>query len=507
MSPLSSCLCLPFSHVNANPPKPLTMASLALRNLTITPFTLLHVERFEATTPRPSGSPIANITTNVTSSIRGFLNPVTLPPPGGLVAKTADPHDTHMDVNVPVSPFATNATDIRAADPGREVLRLTFEEPGVPGRYTVDVPGSSPRSLTLNRLDGAAKEITAVYLPTGGHLTLLSSANLGRWMAELDDGHPISWLSLPGTHNSPTCHVALPSVRCQAVGVREQLDNGVRFFDIRVSANPDNEELTLVHSAFPISLTGSKYLDANLLSHVYAFLDTNPSETVLISLKREGTGRGSDQQLSRYLHDSGKYLGGDNARRWFTDPRIPSLGEARGKCVLVRRFGLDDGLRGEHEGRGWGIDGSAWPDNCEDAPTGSGLIRVQDFYEVGESTNIQKKIDLARAHLEKAGQQLFALPGREGVHAEGVPPLFVNFLSASNFFNASCWPERVAAKINPAMIEYLCMRHGENGKGPGNLPVGDACTGIVVTDWVGHDGDWDLVRCVVGWNARLQLKR
>jgi 1-phosphatidylinositol phosphodiesterase len=75
-------------------------------------------------------------------------------------------------------------------------------------------------------------------------------------------------------------------------------------------------------------------------------------------------------------------------------------------------------------------------------------------------------------------------------------------LSASNFFNASCWPDRIAVKINPSMIEYLCMGHGAPGKGPG-----DAATGIVVTDWVGHHGDWDLVRCIVGWNARLQLRR
>lgn len=500
--------CFNPVYLSPYPPQSHTMALLTIRNLTINPITLLHVERFEAGTARPSGSPIANITANVTTTIRGFLNPITLPPAAGLVAKGEDPHHRHDDVNVRVEPFTTRPTEIRAADPGREVLRLTFEEPGAPGRYTVDVPGSSPRSLTLTRLDGAQREITAVYIPTGAFLTLMSSANLSRWMEQLEDVAPLSCLSLPGTHNSPTCHVALPSVRCQAVGVREQLANGVRFLDIRVSANPDNDDLALVHSAFPVALTGNRYLDSHLLKDVYAFLDANPTETVLVSLKREGTGKGDDARFSRCLRDSARYLGGENAGRWFTEPRIPRLGEVRGKCVLVRRFGLHEALRSEHGGRGWGIDGSAWPDNCEDAPTGSGLIRIQDFYEVTESTNIQRKIDLARAHLEKSGEQFFSLPGREGVEAQATPPpLFVNFLSASNFFNASCWPERIAAKINPAMVEYLCMRHGEDGKGPNSRPVGDASTGVVVTDWVGHAGDWDLIRCIVGWNARLQLKR
>ncbi len=59
--------------------------------------------------------------------------------------------------------------------------------------------------------------------------------------------------------------------------------------------------------------------------------------------------------------------------------------------------------------------------------------------------------------------------------------------------------------MNPAIVEYLCIRHGGDGKGPKQLKVGAASTGIVVTDWVGANGDWDLIRCIVGWNARLQL--
>jgi 1-phosphatidylinositol phosphodiesterase len=51
------------------------------------------------------------------------------------------------------------------------------------------------------------------------------------------------------------------------------------------------------------------------------------------------------------------------------------------------------------------------------------------------------------------------------------------------------------------------MCHGEDGKGPNKLKIGSAGTGVVVTDWVGHKDDWDLIRCIVGMNARLQLKK
>lgn len=167
-----------------------------------------------------------------------------------------------------------------------------------------------------------------------------------------------------------------------------------------------------------------------------------------------------------------------------------------------------------------GIDGSVWPDNVADGTCGSGTIRIQDYYGIGSGGGeIQQKVRFAQEGLQRAAQGAVVARGwgdgnGNGNGMAGVkvpetppPPLFINFLSASNFFNASCWPDRIAVKINPSMIEYLCMGHGAPGKGPAELDIGDAATGIVVTDWVGHHGDWDLVRCIVGWNARLQLRQ
>lgn len=483
------------------------MASLTIRNLTSTPLELKSVERFE-------GRPVAGITDNATinafaSAVTGFLNGTAQPVGGGVGVTPQGDHPISRDeVSVHVAPFETKSTDIRAADPGgREVLRLTFEAPPGSGhRYTADCPAPSPRSFVMRRGDGANQDLTAVYVANGGFLAVLSSTGLADWMGELRDELPLSALSVPGTHNSPTCHKALPSVRCQAVGVREQLDNGVRFLDIRVSIDADGgPDLALVHSAFPISLTGNKYFRDMIDRDVLPFLEAHPRETVVISLKREGTGKGNDQQLSRAVKD---HYVGPQAHRWFVEPRIPRLGEARGKIVLVRRFALDDSLHGEHGGAGWALDAQHWPDNCADGTVGSGLIRVQDFYEVTETTNIEKKIELARAHLERAAEVVLHR-GQQGfvaANSDAPPPFFVNFLSASNFFNANCWPDRIAARVNPAVIEYLCMRHGEPGKGPGNLGVGDAGTGVVVTDWVGNDGDWDLIRCIVAMNAKLHMK-
>lgn len=33
--------------------------------------------------------------------------------------------------------------------------------------------------------------------------------------------------------------------------------------------------------------------------------------------------------------------------------------------------------------------------------------------------------------------------------------------------------------------------------------VGDGSTGIVVCDWIGAEGDWSIVNCILGFNTRF----
>ncbi|RDA94131.1 hypothetical protein CP533_6548 [Ophiocordyceps camponoti-saundersi (nom. inval.)] len=491
------------------------MAKLSVRNLSIHPLELTGYERVER--PPPNG---------FFRSVSGLFN-------GSSQAVVSDGEDDAPkaeSLSLTLPPFTVCPTHVRAPS-SVEALRLTFQVGGGDGgRYETEVPGSSVRSVVMKSLDeedegkeGEEKEekkegkeeggdddsslrlrLTVVYFPSAAVLAVLSSAKLERWMADLHDDWPLTLLSIPGTHNSPTCYKALPSVRCQAVGIPDQVRNGIRFLDVRVSAHPKDTVLTLVHSIFPVALTGSKYLE-NLLEDVYRFLRDNPSETILLSIKREGTGKATDGQMAKHLKSA--YVD-KRPELWWTEPKIPTLGQARGKIVIIRRFALDDDMRAAcWDGRGWAIDAQEWPDNCEDGNGGNGSFRIQDFYEVSESQNIEKKIAFSHSQLERAAEQMFHLAGMPMHQPDApVPPFFVNFLSASNFFNASCWPERIAAKVNPAAVQYICVRHGQEGEGPLKLKVGCAGTGIVVTDWVGANDDWDLIRCIVGMNARLQLK-
>jgi 1-phosphatidylinositol phosphodiesterase len=467
---------------------------LTVRNLTSVPLRLKVIERYNA----PQGEGVvhqaAKIAGNITSFTNNFTDTIGVKLPTDPSKKGVSDNAqsfAHEEADIVINPFTTNHTDKKASERGpNEVLRLTFEAEGQ--RYKIDVPLPVRYTRELTPLVPDPRfHFTAVFIPDATFLSIISSSNLSEWMREMADRTPISALSLPGTHNSPTYHKALPSVRCQSVSPREQLDNGVRFFDIRVQPedpnDPNNDKLILVHSVFPISLTGNKYF-RDLEKDVLRFLDDHPSETVVISLKREGTGDATDQQLSKIVRDHyGK------SDRWWTETHWPKLGEARKKIVLLRRYALDDSVKHEHDGRGYGIEAENWADKATNDHHGA--VIVQDFYELLETENIDLKIKYATEHLERAGSCV--CPDDERAPP---PPMYLNFLSASNFWKVGCWPEKIAAKLNPAIVNHLAVKHIMSQQG-------DWGTGVVICDWVGDQGDWDLVRCIVGMNSKLMMRQ
>lgn len=458
---------------------------MTIRNLTSTPVTL---QRHEIHRREGAAGHLGNITKNVTAVFSSSKK-------GNLICNSTN------EVNVDVPASQTAQVGIESPHTPHEILCLFFsikEE-----IYQTNIMHDTCHSqylMAINENPNPLVKHISLYLPQHHHLVLAYRNSYSSWMQNLADETPLSALSVPGTHNSPTYHHALPSVRCQIVPVREQLKRGIRFLDIRVQpehpSKPDKDGLILVHGVFPTSLAGPRHLRP-VVKEVLDFLSKNPSESVIMSVKREGPGKATDAQLSRIMRD---HYANDN-HQWFTAPRIPSLGEARGKIVLVRRFDLDDGLRQDWGGAGWCIDAGGWADNTPNSTCPSGDICVQDFYEVLEAENIDKKIQYSIEHLQRAAQRVCARPDHIHENIDEKMPFIINFLTASNFWKVGCWPDRIAAKLNPAIVEHLCLKHntGEDG-----VPKGDGSTGIVVCDWVGHKGDWDLVRCIVGMNARYE---
>ncbi|KIX95428.1 uncharacterized protein Z520_08945 [Fonsecaea multimorphosa CBS 102226] len=475
---------------------------VTIRNVSNNPLTLVLVEHFD---PAPDeGFQMQNVTTSLATITNGLgLTNNTTRKAVPQIPADAKPFATR-EVSIPLPPFTVVPTDIKAViNKPDERLRLTFQT-DLGGKHQMYCPVPTAETASLVALAPNPKlRFTGIFLPQTSFVALFNTSHMESWMKDLPDHTPLGVLSIPGTHNSPTHYQAAPSVRCQAVSPKEQLKNGVRFFDLRVQVpepyDPNSDKLILVHSVFPISLTGNKHF-RDLYNTILEFLKENPSETLIVSLKREGTGKGTDEQLSRILKNN--YT---NPREWFTEPRVPTLGEVRGRIVLVRRFVLEEPLRHEWNGKGWGIDGHVWADNTPNSMCPSGDICVQDFYQVMEKPSIEQKITYACAHLERSGCCLFNANDVGAAAASDTGkkyPLYINFLSASNFWNVNCWPEKIAAEVNPAVVAHLCQRHmmADNGN---RVKDGDWSTGIVVTDWVGLGSDWDIVRAIVGMNAKL----
>lgn len=151
-------------------------------------------------------------------------------------------------------------------------------------------------------------------------------SNRSTWMAEIRDDVSLSELALPGTHNSASYTQALESVATQTLDFQQQLDAGLRVFDIRIRHT--SNAFALHHGAFYLDQMFGDFLDS-----VTGFLKSNPSETVLFRLKVDHAAADDNTQtLVETLDDYLAKAGSTYLRT--VDPNIP-LGDARGKFVIL----------------------------------------------------------------------------------------------------------------------------------------------------------------------------
>ena len=163
------------------------------------------------------------------------------------------------------------------------------------------------------------------------------------WMAQLPDDKLLSEIVIPGTHDSGTQYVQLAFFsKCQAMGIAAQLEAGFRYLDIRLGVDEHNDIFQLMHG-FTKCMTGalavdSLYLDG-VLEDCYRFLDAHPSETILFAVKQEH----GDESVEAFETMLDAYIR-ENEDNWLLTDVIPTLGEARGKLVLLRRYEDEAGL-------------------------------------------------------------------------------------------------------------------------------------------------------------------
>ena len=186
------------------------------------------------------------------------------------------------------------------------------------------------------------------------------------WMAGIPDEALLSSINIPATHDTGTAGVVedlVPSVSitsCQNLYYDEQLNMGARSFDIRANATKDDAsaaDVKIVHGGELWQCqekNGSDLTLQSILNTSLGFLEKHKSETVILTVKPDaGSTIGLEHAVAEFIEKNKDkvYSGGD----------IPSMKEARGKIIFLRRFNLTKNYDSSVE-RAMGFNLTNWDD-------------------------------------------------------------------------------------------------------------------------------------------------
>ena len=269
-----------------------------------------------------------------------------------------------------------------------------------------------------------------------------------RWMSRIPDSVRLNEITLPGTHQSASQFTQFPFFfKCQGCSVKDQLTSGFRFLDLRLAVDTGESGGRLkCMNSFGDCLTAampnsSKLYVEEVFSQCYAFLDEHPTETVLVSVKQE---RGSEavSDFERLLFNVILL----RADKWLLTSAIPTLGEARGRIVLLRRFQDEAGL-----GASSGIS-FLWDDQANSSNTTLSTVSAQN----GSYTLfVQDRYDYSNDEKWSAFINGMAIGSQEMANGN----VSLNFLNTNGTFYFS-HPHNHASTLNSAL-----RNRGENLKG------------------------------------------
>lgn len=315
------------------------------------------------------------------------------------------------------------------------------------------------------------------------------------WMSYVDGKKYLDEPSIPGTHDSSTCSVDNDTepqtslVKCQQDYIPTQLLEGIRYFDIRLGKG-DNPGID--HGMFYLLKKDGNFLHlSDVIGYFKTFLNEHPSEALIMLASR-----GNDEATNESITTAFAKVMADNPDLFYTSSHVPTLGEVRGKIVLLRRFEL---AGNSVDGHTWGLDLTEWDDkikthsgksmclvkyeqgfeaagNTGDKEPYSTTVYAQDHYSCTGSSKIDW-VDMALKAATELERNLVYIPAEDGTKVQVTERCwFINYTSCTqnNPFTAA----RVANEhlykssyINSTGIESTkadCRKH----------------IGIIVSDFV-----------------------
>lgn len=359
------------------------------------------------------------------------------------------------------STLFTAALACLAVEAGPQRLAVRAEEPAQ----------STLSDGALTKVLADAHEVWGTPRITGRCPTKPSRAE---WMKAFPDNTPLASLNIPGTHDTATWNYSLATqdalrhitrfngndlrhpleYRCHWSSIAASLEAGIRFFDLRYAFDPTDTYLVFWHNE---ALVSQRSRVEDVLFAFWDWLDAHPSETVLLSFMYQGRTKAGASHSAAVQTQLFDMLTSETSEKYILQHRgdLGTLGRARGKAVLVRRFTLDRldpaydaALPGLHLASGWDDNGKA-TELVYNQTTGA-TAYIEDYYsptdlpaDATTIVNIEAKVNVTAAHLEKAANEYpeglfitFASGGRIGAN----PPVYPETMAVGNMTNTDITP-------------------------------------------------------------------
>ena len=242
------------------------------------------------------------------------------------------------------------------------------------------------------------------------------------WMKNLPDSMKLYLMTIPGTHNSCALYGTFLA-QCQSWSIKNQLNAGIRYFDLRLRLNED--KLQLYHG--PIFQNIQFFEVLKIFSD---FLKENNSEFIIMSIQEEYNAIKKDKSFNELFNENIQDYKHIIINFSFDDEIEYTLGQLRGKILFIEVF---NGKIHRRNG-----------------------IEVQNEWVCNYKANIIDKKRKVKRFFNKT------------INLINTKKLFINYLSASSDYLLVS-PGEIAKNVNKEVFKFqgrlgiiLCDFPGEN---------------------------------------------
>lgn len=147
------------------------------------------------------------------------------------------------------------------------------------------------------------------------------------WMSNVKDETLVNEIIMPGSHDAGSYNMVWLG-ETQQFNIADQLEMGVRYFDIRV--NKIDDKYVIFHSI----INGVDFLP--ILETIKEFIINNPTETLLLDFQHfnGNSQEGVYKYIKQYLYDNNLLVVNDTELSDLEFISNLKMKDARGKCVI-----------------------------------------------------------------------------------------------------------------------------------------------------------------------------